>query len=91
MERIIKNTFTKEISTAVFNDWSLNFTVERDATKVLSVQVTGQTAQSYFNAHRNEAGNVSVSFSGQGGYDNVLANAVTEEINLIVAQPVVEA
>ena len=89
MERTIKNTFTKEISTATFNDWNLNFTVERDGNVTKQVQVTGQKSQSYFNSHRNEQGNISVSFSGQGGYDNDLAEAVTSEINAIV-EPVEE-
>lgn len=77
MNRVNKNTTTKEVSTAETNGWKLNFTIESSDDKLKTIQVSGTKGQNYFSANRQENGQISNSFTGT--FDvNLLSDVVAE-------------
>lgn len=82
IERTVQNTATKEVSTASFDGWNLNFTTETTDTDVV-VTVYGTKGSQHLNASARSDGHVNIGFS-QGSYDQDVANALAVEMEGIV-------
>lgn len=80
--RTVQSTATKEVSTANFNGWDLNFTTETTDTNV-AVSVYGTKGNQHLNASARSDGHVNIGFS-QGSYDQGVANALAVEMEGIV-------
>lgn len=80
--RAVQSTATKETSTATYDGWDLNFTIETTDTDTV-VTVYGQKGNQHLNASARSDGHVNIGFS-QGSYDQDVANALAVEMEGIV-------
>ncbi|MFD2600166.1 hypothetical protein ACFSQ3_14505 [Sphingobacterium corticis] len=82
IQRQVVATSTQERSTAVFNDWNLDFNIQRSDNKVQSINVNGYKDQASVNATKNEQGYVNIGFSS-GTRDSALMIAILDEMDAI--------
>ncbi|MCY4781760.1 hypothetical protein ORI89_19090 [Sphingobacterium sp. UT-1RO-CII-1] len=84
IERTVVSTTTQEQSTAELNGWNLNFTSQIDGGTVQSVNVWGNKGDHSVNASINQDGYINIGFN-QGGRDEVLINALMDELEEMIS------
>ncbi|PVH26290.1 hypothetical protein [Sphingobacterium corticibacter] len=82
IKREVVVTTTQEQSRAVFNEWTLDFNVQRSDDHVQSISVSGYKDQSSVTASKNDQGYVNIGFSA-GTRDSVLMIAILDEMDVI--------
>ncbi len=85
IQREVVATTTQEQSRAVFNDWHLDFNVQRSDNKVQSITVNGYKEQSSVTASKSDQGYVNIGFSA-GTRDSALMIAILDEMDKISAE-----